>query len=208
MKLYYSATSPFVRKCLVTAQELGLRESIELLPAAPHPVNRDRALVACNPLGKAPALVTDDGAVLYDSRVICEYFNAIGAGQLIPAQGAARWSVLTTQALADGLMDAAVLTRYETAARPENLRWSEWVAGQLEKVTCALDELERRGPVSSARVDAGSIAVACALGCLDFRYATLGWRERSPTTAQWFDAFAQRDSMVATRPPALVGDSN
>jgi glutathione S-transferase len=202
MKLYYSATSPFVRKCLVTAQELGLRERIELLPAAPHPVNRDRALVACNPLGKAPALVTDEGSILYDSRVICEYFNAIGGGQLIPAQGAARWSVLTTQALADGLMDAAVLTRYENAARPENLRWSDWVEGQLAKVTCALDELERRVSAWSAGVDAGSIAVACALGYLDFRYAALGWRERSPKTAHWFDTFAKRASMITTQPPA------
>jgi glutathione S-transferase len=202
MKLYYSSTSPFVRKCLVTAQELGLRGRIELLPAAPHPVNRDAALVACNPLGKVPTLVTDDGTVLYDSRVICEYLNEIGGGQLVPAQGAARWSVLTTVALADGLMDAAVLTRYETAARPPNLRWSEWVVGQLEKVTCALDELEWRVAAWSARVDAGSIAVACALGYLDFRYATLGWREKTPTTARWFDAFAQRESMVATRPPA------
>jgi len=202
MKLYYSATSPFVRKCLISAHELGLRERIELLSAAPHPVNRDRALVACNPLGKAPALVTDEGIVLYDSRVICEYFNAIGGGQLIPAQGAARWSVLTIQALADGLMDAAVLVRYENAARPENLRWVDWVEGQLAKVTCALDELERRVSAWSAGVDAGSIAVACALGYLDFRYATLGWRERSPKTAQWFDTFAQRQSMLSTQPPA------
>jgi glutathione S-transferase len=181
---------------------LGLRERIELLPAAPHPVNRDRALVACNPLGKAPALVTDEGTVLYDSRVICEYLNALGAGHLIPAQGAARWSVLTTQALADGLMDAAVLVRYETAARPENLRWSDWVQGQLAKVTCALDELERLVAGWSGGVDAGSIAVACALGYLNFRYATLGWRERSPNTGQWFDSFAQRQSMITTQPPA------
>jgi glutathione S-transferase len=202
MKLFYSATSPFVRKCLVTAEELELRARVELLPAAPHPVNRDRALVACNPLGKAPTLITDDGAVLYDSRVICEYFDAIGNGQLMPERGASRWSVLTTQALADGLMDAAVLTRYEIAARPDSLRWSDWVVGQLEKVTCALDDLEQRIAVWSAGVDAGSIAVACALGYLDFRYATLAWRQRCPKTAQWFDTFAKRDSMVATQPPA------
>src|ERR1700727_389130 len=104
MKLYYSATSPFVRKCLVSAHELGLRGRIELLPAAPHPVNRDRALVACNPLGKVPTLVTEDGAVLYDSRVICEYLNALGDGHLIPKQPAARWAALVDQALADGLM--------------------------------------------------------------------------------------------------------
>jgi glutathione S-transferase len=202
MKLYYSATSPFVRKCLVTAHELGLRACIEVLPSDPHPVRRDPALVASNPLGKVPVLITDDGAVLYDSRVICEYLNVVGGGHLIPAQGASRWSVLTTQALADGLMDAAVLTRYETAVRPDDLRWNDWVVGQLEKVTGALDELERRLAAWSAHVDAGSIAVACALGYLDFRYATLGWRQRSPTTAQWFNTFAQRESMASTQPPA------
>jgi glutathione S-transferase len=201
MKLFYSATSPFVRKCLVSAHELGLSESLELVPAAPHPVNRDRTLVACNPLGKAPTLVADDGIVLYDSRVICEYLNAMGDGHLLCATGSSRWAALVDQALADGLMDAAVLTRYETAVRPANLRWGEWTAGQLEKVTCALDDVERN-PRDGKRVDLGTIALGCALGYLDFRYASLGWRDTYPKTAAWFDQFAERDSMKATRPPA------
>jgi glutathione S-transferase len=201
LKLYYSATSPFVRKCLVCAHELQLRESIELEPAAPHPVNRDRKLVACNPLGKAPTLVTAEGSVLYDSRVICEYLNARGDGHLLPSIGPSRWAVLVDQALADGLMDAAVLTRYETAVRPESLRWNEWVAGQLEKVTCALDEFERSAGRLDGRVDLGSIALGCALGYLDFRYASLDWRRRRPKIALWFEGFGERDSMQATRPP-------
>jgi len=90
MKLFYSAASPYVRKCLVAAHELGLRERIELVPAAAHPVNRDRSVVAHNPLGKIPTLIPDEGAALYDSRVICEYLNAQGKGDLIPA-GPARW---------------------------------------------------------------------------------------------------------------------
>lgn len=76
MKLFYAATSPFVRKCLVSAHELGLRDRLELLPAAAHPVNRDRTVVARNPLGKVPTLITEEGTALYDSRVICEYLNA------------------------------------------------------------------------------------------------------------------------------------
>lgn len=202
MRLFYAATSPFVRKCLVSAHELGLRERIELLPASPHPVNRDRALVALNPLGKIPVLVADDGAVLYDSRVICEYLNDLGDGHLVPARGPARWTVLVDQALADGLMDAAVLARYETNARPENLRWSDWVVGQLDKVSCGLAELERRAPGLMGRIDAGTIAIGCALGYIDFRFASLDWRATCPTTAVWFDQFGHRDSMVATRPPA------
>jgi glutathione S-transferase len=96
MKLYYSASSPFVRKCLVSAHELGLRERLELVPAVAHPVNRDRALVAFNPLGKIPTLVTDDGTVLYDSRVIGEYLNTLGDGHLLRPTGrsvGARWPI-------------------------------------------------------------------------------------------------------------------
>jgi len=211
MKLYYSPTSPFVRKCLICAQELGLRQRIELVPAAPHPVNRDRALIAFNPLGKVPTLITDPGAVLYDSRVICEYLIALHAelagesparaAGMIPG-GDQRWAVLALQALADGILDAAVLCRYETAARPEALRWPDWVAGQLDKVTSGLGVLESQAARFGARVDLGTISVACALGYLDFRYADLAWRERHPTLARWFDDFATRESMRVTRPPA------
>ncbi len=202
MKLFYAAASPFVRKCLVSAHELGLRERLELVPAAPHPVNRDRTLVASNPLGKIPTLITDDGAVLYDSRVICEYLNTLAEGRLIPPHGPARWRVLVDQALADGVMDAAVLVRYESAVRPEKLRWNDWISGQLEKVTCGLAELERRALGLAERVDAGTIAVGCALGYLDFRFAALEWREKCPDLARWFDQFAKRESMETTRPPA------
>jgi len=202
MKLYYAATSPFVRKCLVSAHELGLRDRLELVPASAHPVNRDRALVAQNPLGQIPTLILDDGLVLYDSRVICEYLNDSGDGRLLPPPGAARWRVLVDQALADGIMDAAILTRYETFARPESLRWSDWVGGQLDKVHCGLAELESGAAQLEGRADLGVIALGCALGYLDFRFASLGWRDRYPATAAWYAGFAARDSMRATAPPA------
>ncbi len=201
MKILYSPASPFVRKCLVAAHELGLNDRIERVPAAAHPVNRDPSIVAHNPLGKVPTLITDDGAALYDSRVICEYLNAQGDGHLIPSRGAERWQVLTAQSLADGIMDAAVLTRYETVARPEALRWNDWSAGQLEKVTAALALFEQRAPEFGDRVDIGIIAFGCALGYLDFRFAHLAWRDRHPNAAAWFERFGGRDSMVATRPP-------
>jgi glutathione S-transferase len=202
LKIFYSGASPFVRKCLVAAHELGLRDRIELLAGAANPINRDRTIVAANPLGKVPTLFTDDGAVLYDSRVICEYFDTLAGGSLIPRAGPARWNVLTEQSLADGICDAAVLARYETALRPEALRWDDWTAGQLEKVTCALAELERRAGGFGDRVDVGTIAFGCALGYLDFRFASLGWRDKHPQAAAWFTRFDARPSMVATRPAA------
>jgi glutathione S-transferase len=202
MKLYYSATSPFVRKVLVSACELGLREQIELVPAAAHPINRDRSLVVHNPLGQVPTLVTDEGAVLYDSRVICEYLNELGEGHLVPKQASARWAAYRDQSLADGIMDAAILVRYETFARPESLRWKDWIDGQMDKVHCGLAELEQRAISLNRRIDAGTIAVGCALGYLDFRFASLAWRNAWPDTAAWFASFSERESMTATRPPA------
>jgi len=200
LKIYYSVTSPFVRKCLVAAHELDLRDRIELVDANAHPVTRDRGLVALNPLGQVPTLVADDGAVLYDSRVIVEYLNALVDGDLLPDDPDARWGVLVEQALADGITDAALLTRYEVAARPEALRWGEWIEGQLDKVACGLADLERRASSFGDRVDVGTISFACSLGYLDFRFASLAWRDRHPNAAAWYEWFAGRESMVATRP--------
>src|SRR5260221_10537422 len=114
MKLFFSPASPFVRKVLVVAIELGMEGRIERLPSAVHPVNRDQAVVAKNPLGQVPTLLLDDGTPLHDSRVICEYLDAqAGGARLFPAPGAARWQALTEQSVADGLLDAAILSRYE-----------------------------------------------------------------------------------------------
>jgi len=201
VKIFYAAPSPFVRKCLVTAHELGLRERIELAPAAAHPVNRDPTVVASNPLGKIPTLVTDEGVALYDSRVICEYLNELGGGRLVPATGPARWRVLTDQALADGIMDAAILIRYESAVRPESLRWNDWIGGQMEKVGSGLAEFERRAADLAGRVDLGTIALGCALGYLDFRFAPLAWRGRHPHVGRWLEGFARRESMLAAPMP-------
>jgi glutathione S-transferase len=202
MKLFYSQTSPFVRKCLVTAHELDLAKRLELVAAAPHPVNRDRSVVERNPLGKIPALVTAQDTVLFDSRVICEYLNSLGDGHLLPASGERRFAILTDQALADGLMDAAVLTRYEAAVRPESVRWPAWIDAQMEKVSSALSAFEQRAAAWGTRLDLGVIALGCALGYLDFRYADLRWRAGSPELARWYEQFAARPSMTTTRPPA------
>lgn len=198
MKIYFSPFSPYVRKCLVTGHELGLNDRIELLPSNAHPVQRDREIIATNPLGKVPTFLTEDGQVLYDSRVICEYLNDLAGGALFPHAGKARWETLTLQSLGDGILDAALLARYEDVARPEGLRWDDWRSAQLDKVETSLAHLEADPRQLADRVDIGSLAVGCALWYLDLRFATLSWRVRYPTVAQWFAAFSQRPSMQAT----------
>ena len=201
MKIHYSATSPFVRKCIVSAHELSMVSRIERLPASAHPVQRDRRVIENNPLGKVPTLVTDDGQSLYDSRVICEYLDTLaGGGKLFPRSGAARWETLTLQALGDGMADATVLVRYEDNVRPAALRWPEWRVAQLDKVNTSLAYLESRVATLRDRVDAGSIAIGCALGFLDFRFADFGWSVRYPQVAAWWAQFKQRPSMLATQP--------
>lgn len=198
MKILFSPFSPFVRKCLITGLSLGLKDRITLLPCSAHPINRDQDIIASNPLGKVPTLFTDDGQVLYDSRVVCEYFNELAGGALIPATGKARWETLTLQALADGMVDAAVLARYEDAARPEAFRWSEWKAAQLDKVETSLAALNSEPQKLAGRLDLGSIAVGCALWYLDLRFADWGWRERHPHVASWYAGYSQRPEMAAT----------
>jgi glutathione S-transferase len=197
MKIYFSPTSPYVRKCMVCAHELGLANRLELLPSSAHPVQRDQTLVQSNPLGKVPTLITDDGTVLYDSRVICEYLDALAGGRLFPRDGATRWSALTLQSLADGMLDAALLARYEEAARPEALRWPEWRAGQIDKLVTSLAALEGSVGTLAGRVDIGTLALACALGYLDLRFADLAWRQRAPKLALWAATFMQRPSLQA-----------
>ena len=202
MKLFYSGASPYVRKCMVVAHELGLAARIEHLPAAAHPVNRDPNIVRNNPLGKVPTLLTDDGTVLYDSRVICEFLNELGGGKLFPAGGAQRWQVLTEQSLGDGILDAALLARYEGAMRPEPLRWADWTTGQLDKIHCGLAAIDAKADSLGDRVDIGTITMGCVLGYLDLRFDHLGWRQQHAKAAAWFARFNARPAMQATLPKA------
>ena len=201
MKLLYSANSPYVRKCLVVAHELGLRDRIETVDADANPTRRNPAIASKNPLGKLPTLIADDGTAIYDSPVIAEYLNALAGGSLVPPEGPARWNALVGQALADGMLDAAVLARYEMALRPESFRWKEWIAGQEDKIALGLDELERRAAHFGDHVDIGTIAFACMLGYIDFRFAHLNWRDTRPKAAAWVEKFSKRDSMVKAPAP-------
>jgi len=201
MKLYAPTPSPDVRKVRVLARETGLAARIEEIPAAVSPIAPDERVTRANPLGKVPALILDDGTALYDSPVICEYLDGLHSGRrLFPPAGPARWAALRQQAEGDGLLDAAVLTRYELVLRPEPLRWPEWVAGQKAKVAGALDDLERNADSLAGELTIGGITIACALGYLDFRFAEDAWRTGRPRLAAWFAAISTRDSLRTTMP--------
>ncbi len=197
MKILFSPFSPYVRKCLVTAHELGLDHAIQLLPSNAHPVNRDRHIIETNPLGKVPTFYTDDGQVLYDSRVICEYLNSLAGGDLFPASGRQRWSTLTLQSLGDGILDAALLARYEDVARPEQFRFNDWKLAQMDKFETSLTALNNEPGQLADRVDIGTLTVGCALWYLDLRFSDIAWRDRYPKVASWYLSFGQRPSMSA-----------
>lgn len=201
MKLYASVTSPYVRKVRVLAREAGLTARIDEIPATVSPVVRDEQVARANPLGKLPALLLDDGTALYDSPVICEYLDGLHAGRrLFPPAGPARWTALKLQAQGDGLLDAAILARYEMALRPEPLRWPDWVAGQKAKVSAVLDGLERDAGSLAGDLTIGGVTIACALGYLDFRFADDAWRTARPKLAAWFAEISKRESLRTTMP--------
>jgi glutathione S-transferase len=199
MKLYFNPASPYTRKVRVTAHELGLGERIELISISLTPLSPHDALRSSNPIGKIPTLTLEDGTALYDSPVICEYLDALAGGnRVFPVVGAARWTALRRQALGDGIMDAAVLMRYEEAVRPKELRWQGWVDGQLLKIRTALDALESEDLAGT--LDIGTISIACALGYLDLRFASEDWRTSRPRLGAWAAAINKRASLTATAP--------
>ena len=201
MKAYVSSSSPYSRKVAVAIAELGLGARVELQSMAVSPISRNAEVARSNPLGKIPTLLLDDGTSLFDSPVICEYLDHLsGTPRLFPPAGPARWSALRRQALADGLLDAAVLWRHELAMRPEALHWPEWIKGQSTKVGAALDTLESEAATFGTAFDIGQLACACALGYLDLRFDQLQWRTARPALAAWFAKVSQRPSMTATMP--------
>jgi glutathione S-transferase len=191
-----------VRKVRILLLETGLHDQVEQLNTAVTPTNPNAVLNADNPIGKVPALLTGDGMALYDSPVICEYLDSLHDGdRMFPNPGPARWLALRRQALGDGLLDAAILGRYETSLRPAEQFWPDWMDAQMLKITRGLDAMEAEAADLTGVVDIGTITFACALGYLDFRYVDMGWRTGRPGLSAWFDAFSQRPSLQATRAP-------
>lgn len=198
MKLYYSSTSPFVRKVNVFAIEVGLEKNIEWEKT--NPWQTEDKLIAENPLSKIPTLVSDEGQIIYDSRVICEYLDTLHDGRkLHPANGKERWEALQLQALADGILESGI-ARFLEKNRVAELQSSDWDALQKESVERSLDYLESSVSQWGNKLDIGVISIGCALGWLDFRLAEEDWRPQHSALNTWFEEFAKRDSMVNTVP--------
>jgi len=203
MKLIWAPPSPYARKARVVLAESGLSDSVELEQIHPSPLAHDPVLVALNPAGKIPALIRDGGPTLYDSRVICRFLDDHAGAGLYPDDRL--WEVLTLEATGDAIMDAAILIVYEKRVRQDHLQSSDWVEAQWAKVANILDALESRwlshlaGPL-----DAGQIAVGCALGYLDLRHDDRAWRHGRDGLDDWYAAFSTRQSMIDTAPPDAV----
>ncbi|KES23911.1 MULTISPECIES: glutathione S-transferase [Pseudomonas] len=202
LTLFHAPASPFVRKVMVLLHETGQLDKVRLQAANLSPVSPDNGVNACNPAGKIPCLRLADGQALYDSRVIVEYLDQQHAGApLIPREGPQRWQRLTLAALADAIMDAAVISRYETFVRPEEKRWDGWLQGQQQKIERALAHFEGEAFAAlNERFDIVAIGLACALGYLDFRRPDWAWREQYPKLAAWYAEAAKRPSLQATQP--------
>jgi glutathione S-transferase len=199
MKLHWSPRSPFVRKVMIVAHERGLANRITRLRTVAAMTKPHAQLMIDNPLSKIPTLVLDDGTVIYDSRVICEYFDSLGDGpKLFPADHAARIAALRRQALGDGLLDLLVLGRNERKrAQPSEALQ----ASALVRRAAVLRSLEQEAAaLTAAPFGIGHIAIGCALSYLDFRYAGEEWRKDHRRIASWHSGFASRPSVRATEP--------
>jgi glutathione S-transferase len=187
LRLYGNPLSPFARKACFIAHALGLKlEQIEILPLS------DEGFRKVNPLGKIPALVLDDGTAMIDSRVICEYLDNVGGGKFFPA-GAMRWKALTLQALGDGVGEASVV--YSILGREEPPP-AKYRTRQMAAMLAGMDALEHTEFRDPPLI--GEVAVACALGYVDFRQPELDWRGSRPRLAGWYAQFCEHPSMKAT----------
>lgn len=207
MKLIGSATSPYVRKVRIVMAEkkLDYQFVLEDVWAA------NTTITASNPLGKVPCLVMEGGEAVFDSRVIVEYLDTLSpVGKLIPAQGRERAEVKTWEALADGLMDAAILARLEAtwSGRLETQRSDAWIARQMGKIEATLKAMNTglgdKPFCSGIHFSLSDVAVGCALGYLDLRFAQINWRETYPNLAKLQEKLMQRPSFVETRPAESV----
>ena len=207
MKLLYQTHSPYARKVLVAAHELGLQHRIEVIHHETSPTRRNDEVFALNPLGKVPVLIVDDGPALFDSSVICEYLDGLHDGvRIIPVEHRARFRALRRQALALGMADAGIAARWEAERRPEASLWLPMLQGQLEKLAAACDLLEQElGDALPAEAvpDIGDIALATTLSWIAFRHV-YPFADGHPRLSAWYARFSQRPSMLAT---TLSGDT-
>ena len=202
MILYYQTHSPFARKALVFAHEIGIAARLEVIHHETSPTLRNARVYAENPLGKVPVLLRADGEPIFDSDVICAYLDTLHDGlKLVPEEGEARWQALRLQAVAQGLAQTGIGLRWETERRPEHLRYEPLAEGFSDKIEATYDWLE--AALDDAALHVGHIALATALSWMAFRELP-SFRTR-PRLTRWFDAFEKRPSMLAT---PLSGDTH
>ncbi|MDP3834317.1 MAG: glutathione S-transferase N-terminal domain-containing protein [Hydrogenophaga sp.] len=203
MKLIGAITSPYVRKVRVVMAEKKLDYQFILEDVW----SADTRIMTSNPLGKVPCLVMEGGEAVFDSRVIVEYLDTLSpVGKLIPSQGRERAEVKTWEALADGVLDAAILARLETtwAGRTDQQRSKAWIDRQLAKIEASLKSMSQglgeKPFCSGIHFSLSDVAVGCALGYLDFRFPVIDWRTPYPNLARLGDKLNQRQSFVDTKP--------
>lgn len=201
MKLHWSPRSPFVRKVMIAAHECSVADRLECVRTVVAATTPCLDLIPDNPLIKLPTLVRDDGPTLYDSAVICEYFDSLHQGpKLFPADGEARWTALRRQALGDGMLDTLLLWLGERN-RPEEKRSDQHVAAWRVKTTASLDALEKEASdLAASGFTIGHLAIGCALGYLDFRFPSERWRDGRPELTSWQRTFESRPSASAVVP--------
>lgn len=198
MKLHWSPRSPYVRKVMIFAHEVGLANDIDCVRTVVSMFKPAEELFADNPLNKLPTLVLDDGTALFDSRVICEYLDTRHKGaKLFPQQGDQRLIALRNQALGDGLLDVSMM-RLTERLKPEEQRSEAIITSNKRKSIAALERLEADIELlARRRFDVGHIAIGTALGYLDFRFDTDDWREGHPKLTAWHAEFNLRPSVMA-----------
>ena len=198
MKLHYSIASPFVRKVMVKAIECGIDRKLTLLPTNPHQSTPE--LIAANPFSKIPALEFDNGEVIYESLLICEYFDEMaGGGIVFPKSRAQRLPMLRRHALGNGLMETSVLRRVESV-RGKDADRDKNIARQEAITQRALALLENMAPALDDTLDLGNLSFVVALDYLDFRFPGDAWRQGRPALAAWHERYSQRPSLRSTVP--------
>ena len=199
MKLVYSPPSPFVRKVTTLIYHANLNESIELINVKTTALSVAEEARAANPLGKIPVMILEDGKAIFDSRVITRYLDDFAGSNLYPQDKI--YDILTLEALADGIMESAVSITYESKLRPQNEQSPSWMEAQWSKVLHAVKALDDgKFKAMDSEMNMGQIAVACALGYLDFRHDARDWRNGHSNLASWNDKMMELPALIKTIP--------
>jgi len=198
MTLHWSPKSPYVRKVMICLHELNLENRVEKIRSVAAMLKPNPSIMQDNPLSKIPTMTTEDGTVLYDSVVICEYLNTLGRGDIFPEIAPEKWQALRWHALGNGLLDALILWRNE---REKEHPLTELISAFEIKFNTCLNLLDDEiQALTSSRLNIGTITLGCALGYVDYRFENLNWKAKHPELASWFRQISQRPSFIASLP--------